>query len=155
MIQDFWTQKLNPITMFPKEVSHASASLSDTKKRTRFSASDLSTDPDFIAAKIAIKTLGIGSRKIRKYFKEKNIDFTIHRDKRTLYYKRSDIEQIDIIIESKEICPEIYISSSELKSYLGIDTMQLFTLAKRKNWKSVKFKGNVNYYLKDEVLKMC
>ena len=152
MIKDFWNTNLNPVTMMSRETDYGKNKVILIKKESTYVTADLSENPDYIAKKKAIETLGIGAKKIKQGIQDKGLEFISYISKGISYYKFCDVSAIEVVIPSKFVIPEEYISSKELKSILGLDTMQLWTLANRHGWKKKKFNGNVSYFLRSEVL---
>jgi hypothetical protein len=152
MIKDFWTTNLNPVTMMSRELDYSKNKAIAKQKELTYKTADLSENPEYIAKSLAIKTLGIGAKKIKQGIQDKGLEFISYISRGIQYYKFCDIDAIDIVIASKLIIPDDYISSTELKAHLGLDTMQLWTLAHKNKWKKKKFHKNVSYFLKSEVL---
>lgn len=156
MILDFWTTKLNPITMSPREASYLYTRDMKLKSNDiKYIHEDLSLNELYISSAEAQKIFGVGAKKLknmldRQYFKD---------IKCKSYCLRSHVEELErnfkssINNDNEDIIN--YIHSNDLKKLLGVDTMQLFTMSKRHKWKKRKFKGhgNVKFFLKSEVLK--
>lgn len=152
MIKDFWTTNLNPVTMMSREAGYGKNKVILRKKESTYVTADLSENPDYIAKKKAIETLGIGAKKIKQGIQDKGLEFITYISKGISYYKSCDVNAIEVVIPSKFVIPEEYISSVELREILGVTVMQLWTLANRHGWKKKKFNGNVSYFLRSEVL---
>ena len=152
MIKDFWTTNLNSHTMKPRETDYGKNKILANKKLFTHVTVDLSENPDYIAKKKAIETLGIGAKKIKQGIQDKGLEFISYISKGISYYKFCDVNAIEVVIPSKFVIPEEYISSTELREALSVTTMQLWTLANRHGWKKKKFNGNVSYFLRSEVL---
>lgn len=138
--------------MMPREIDYGKNKISSNKKLFTYITADLSENPDYISKKKAIETLGIGAKKIKQGIQDKGLEFISYFSKGIQYYKFCDVNAIEVVIPSKFIIPEDYISSIELREILNITTMQLWTLANRHGWKKKKFNGNVSYFLRNEVL---
>lgn len=152
MIKDFWTTNLNPVTMMSRETDYEKNKLILRKKESTYMTADLSENSDYITKKKAIETLGIGAKKIKQGIQDKGLEFITYISKGISYYKFCDVNAIEVVIPSKFVIPEEYISSVELREILGVTVMQLWTLANRHGWKKKKFNGNVSYFLRSEVL---
>ena len=152
MIKDFWNTNLNPVTMMSRETDYGKNKILANKKLFTYVTADLSENPDYIEKNKAIETLGFGAKKIKQGIQDKGLEFISYISRGVSYYKFCDVSAIEVVIPSKFVIPEEYISSKELKSILGLDTMQLWTLANRHGWKKKKFNGNVSYFLRSEVL---
>lgn len=152
MIKDFWTTNLNPVTMMSRETEYVKNKAILRKKESTYVTADLSENPDYIAKKKAIETLGIGAKKIKQGIQDKGLEFITYISKGISYYKFCDVNAIEVVTPSKFVIPEEYISSVELREILGVTVMQLWTLANRHGWKKKKFNGNVSYFLRSEVL---
>ena len=152
MIKDFWTTNLNPITMLPRETEYVKNKAILKEREYIHVTADLSKNPEYIAKNKAIELLGIGAKKIKQGIQDNGLEFNSYFSKGISYYKFCDVDSIEIIVPSKFVIPEEYISSKELKELLGLNTMQLWTLAHRHGWKKKKFNGNVSYFLRSEVL---
>jgi len=150
MIKDFWTTNKNPITMWSKEPKKQKTYIA--KESIHYTTKALHKDEDYISSKKVSELLGIGAKMIKKLLIAKQVDFIVYRTKSQVFYKKKDIDKIEVEEKIKKEVPDIYISSTELKSILGVDTMQLFTLAQRNKWTKKKFSGNVSWYLKSQVL---
>lgn len=154
MILNFWDANLNPVTMLSKETAYMYVYEKKIRNNdTIFVNEDLSLNPIYVASKEVQENFGIGAKKLknmlnREYFKDV---------KHNMYCLRASVEALDFSLPSKINASDIidYIHSSELKEILKIDTMQLFTLAKRHRWKKYKFKGHGqnNFFLRSQVLK--
>lgn len=152
MILDFWTTNLNPVTMMPRETEYYKQRVALCKKEIIYVTADLSENSDYIPKQKAIKDLGVGVKKIKQGILDKGLEFITYISKGISYYKMCDVLAVEIIIPSKFTIPDEYISSTELKEILRLDTMQLWTLAHKKKWSKTKFQKNVTYFLKSEVL---
>ena len=152
MIKDFWTTNLNSHTMKPRETDYSKNKVILRKKESTYVTADLSENPDYIEKKKAIEVLGISAKKIKQGIQDKGIEFISYISKGISYYRFCDVNAIEVVIPSKFVIPEEYISSTELRVILSLTTMQLWTLANRHGWKKKKFNGNVSYFLRSEVL---
>lgn len=154
---DFWNTNQNPITMFKRETANRYSvnKASSPKKDLTHVSNDLSIDNDYITAKEAMETLGIGAKKIKYHILNQGIEFESFMSRGITYYKRCNIVNIEIVIPANFEIPDEYISSKDLREHLVITTMTLFTLANKNGWIKKKFKGNVSYFLKSQVLKQC
>ena len=152
MTKDFWNTNLNPVTMMSRETYYGKNKVILRKKESTYVTADLSEDPDYIEKKKAIELLGIGAKKIKQGIQDKGLEFISYLSKGISYYKFCDVNAIEVVISSKFVIPEEYISSVELREILRVTTMQLWTLANRHGWKKKKFNGNVSYFLRSEVL---
>ena len=138
--------------MMSRETDYGKNKILANKKLFTYVTADLSENPDYIEKNKAIETLGFGAKKIKQGIQDKGLEFISYISRGVSYYKFCDVSAIEFVIPSKFVIPEEYISSKELKSILGLDTMQLWTLANRHGWKKKKFNGNVSYFLRSEVL---
>lgn len=164
-VLDFWTEKLNPITMFSKEAKAYDAVKNKEDKRAitercHLKESEFSEENYIVASKVK-SLLGIGYKRINHLIKD-NLDIkqSSFYFRAKTYYRKDHIEFIlkilgDIKKREKVNVTEDYISSGDLKILLGIDTMQLFTLSNRNKWKKFKFAGhgNIKFFLRSQVLK--
>lgn len=163
MILDFWNTRLNPITMLPREENQKADVKRVEYKRevsTRYHLTESAfKDDEYIIAKEARDILGIGFKKINHTIKDiTGLKTTSFYFRLNTYYKRDHIQMVLEDLKKEPVSNEIqeeYISSSDLKDILNIDTMQLFTLSSRHKWKKTKLKGKGNqmYYLRSQVLK--
>ena len=153
-IIDFWNTGLNPITLYPRYTEVVPKTIYEKKKTfVIYMQEDLSTNPDYILSKEAQKILGIASQKIREAVTNNGIVFNAFKSRTLLYYRRKDIEGIEIVIPSSLIIPDEYISGVELRELNGWTSWDLWSNASKNGWAKKKFKGNIAYYLKSEVLK--
>lgn len=121
-IIDFWATNLNPITLLPTVLDNKYEKATKVQKKVsdRVQVSvDLAEDSNYISAKEAINTLGIGAKTIKKSILNNGLEFQIFISKNISYYKRCDVEGIEVIIASKFTIPEDYISGVELRKLNG------------------------------------
>ena len=91
MIKDFWTTSLNSHTMKPRETDYGKNKILANKKLFTYVTVDLSENPDYIAKKKAIETLGIGAKKIKQGIQDKGLEFISYISKGISYYKFCDV----------------------------------------------------------------
>jgi len=149
MIQDFWNTNHNPITMFGK-ITDIRFELKNST--FRFLSEDLTDNADYINGKIAVKKLGVSAKVIKSKILENGNKYHCYSSRGTIYYKVKDINEIEIEVIKDNKVPDIYISGKELRDIKGWNSWQLFDKADRNKWIKKRFKGNVTYYLKSEVL---
>lgn len=157
MIIDFWTTNLNPITLLPTVLENKYEKPAALKKQTEYRVRvsvDLAEDSNYISSKEAINTLGIGAKIIKKSILNNGLEFQIFISRNISYYKRCDVEGIEIVIASKFTIPEDYISGVELRKLNDWTSWDLWNQANKNKWKKKKFSGNTTYFLKSEVLKL-
>jgi hypothetical protein len=151
MIRDFWNTNLNPVTMQPRETIKLFAD-SDVKSEFKYTQRDLNFDPKYISQAIAIEILNLGAKKIKSSLLNLNIEVQISIFDRKRFYEKSDIQAIQASQSVKKQDTSLWISSKDLRQELGLNTMQLWTLAAKNKWKKKKLNGNVNHFLRSEVL---
>ena len=138
--------------MKSRETGYGKNKILANKKLFTHVTADLSENPDYIEKKKAIEMLGIGAKKIKQGIQDKGLEFISYISKGISYYKFCDVNAIEVVIPSKFVIPEEYISSTELREVLSVTTIQLWTLSNFHGWKKKKFNGNVSYFLRSEVL---
>jgi hypothetical protein len=151
MIRDFWNTNLNPVTMQPRETIKLFAD-SDVKSEFKYTQRDLNVDPKYISQAIAIEILNLGAKKIKSSLVDLGIEVQISVFDRKRFYEKSDIQAIQACQSVKKQDTSLWISSKDLRQELGLNTMQLWTLAAKNKWKKKKLNGNVNHFLRSEVL---
>jgi uncharacterized Ntn-hydrolase superfamily protein len=151
MIRDFWNTNLNPVTMQPRETMLRFLD-SDVKSEFKYTQRDLNVDPKYISQAIAIEILNLGAKKIKSSLVDLGIEVQISIFDRKRFYEKSDIQAIQASQSVKKQDTSLWISSKELRQELGLNTMQLWTLAAKNKWKKKKLNGNVNHFLRSEVL---
>ena len=150
---DFWTTGLNPITLHPvytDVVSKTSRKKTDSYKVCV--PEDLKGNEIYILAKEAQNILGLGAQRIREAVDNNGIEFKVYKSRDVLYYKRSHIEGIEIVIQSSFVIPDEYISGVELRALKNWTSWDLWSNSNKNGWAKKKFRGNITYYLKSEVL---
>jgi uncharacterized Ntn-hydrolase superfamily protein len=151
MIRDFWNTNLNPVTMQPRETIKLFAD-SDVKSEFKYTQRDLNVDARYISQAIAIEILNLGAKKIKSSLVDLGIEVQISIFDRKRFYHKSDIQAIQASQSVKKQDTSLWISSKDLRQELGLNTMQLWTLAAKNKWKKKKLNGNVNHFLRSEVL---
>jgi hypothetical protein len=151
MIRDFWNTNLNPVTMQPRETMLRFAD-SDVKSEFKYTQRDLNVDPKYISQSVAMDILNLGAKKIKSSLVDLGIEVQISIFDRKRFYEKSDIQAIQASQSVKKQDTSLWISSKELRKELGLNTMQLWTLAAKNKWKKKKLNGNVNHFLRSEVL---
>jgi hypothetical protein len=151
MIRDFWNTNLNPVTMQPRETMLRFAD-SDVKSEFKYTQRDLNVDERYISQAMAIEILNLGAKKIKSSLMDLNIEAQISIFDRKRFYEKSDIQAIQASQSVKKQDTSLWISSKDLRQELGLNTMQLWTLAAKNKWKKKKLNGNVNHFLRSEVL---
>jgi hypothetical protein len=151
MIRDFWNTNLNPVTMQPRETIKLFAD-SDVKSEFKYTQRDLNVDARYISQAIAIEILNLGAKKIKSSLVDLGIEVQISIFDRKRFYEKSDIQAIQASQSVKKQDTSLWISSKDLRQELGLNTMQLWTLAAKNKWKKKKLNGNVNHFLRSEVL---
>ena len=149
MIQDFWNTNHNPITMFGKNMEHRYESRASTFK---FVPEDLTDNPDYINGKLAVKQLGVSAKVIKSKILENGNRYHCYSSRGTIYYRVKDINDIEIEVFEEQKIPDCYICGRELRDIKNWTSWQLWDKAERNKWTKKRFKGNVTYYLKSEVL---
>ena len=153
MIIDFWNTNMNPITLFAKLADvREKASRVKTESYRIWVTEDLSNNPDYIMTRDAQKLLGLGAQRIREEAQNKGANFKVYTNQKLRYYLKADLECIEIVIPVKFIIPDEYISGVDLRALKGWTGWELFSYASKNGWAKKRFKGNVTYYLKSEVL---
>ncbi len=153
MIIDFWTTNMNPITLFSKLSDvREKASRVKTESLRVWVTPDLSQNPDYILNRDAQKLFGLGAQRIREEVQSKGVNFKIYTNQKAQYYLRSDLECIEIVIPTKFEVPEDYISGPDVRAIKGWTGWDLHNKASKNGWQKIRYKGNVTYYLKSEVL---
>ena len=153
MIIDFWNTNLNPITLFTKfaDVREKTSRLKTESYRT-YVTEDLADNEDYIMIKDAQKMYGLGGQKLREEAQAKGANFKVYTNKKLRYYLKADLEMIEIVVAKKFTIPDTYISGADLRGIKGWTGWDLHSKASKNNWEKKRFKGNVTYYLKSEVL---
>ena len=151
MIRDFWNTNLNPVTMQPRETIKLFAD-SDVKSEFKYTQRNLNVDERYISQAIAIEILNLGAKKIKSSLVDLGIEVQISIFDRKRFYEKSDIQAIQAYQSVKKQDTSLWISSKDLRQELGLNTMQLWTLAAKNKWKKKKLNGNVNHFLRSEVL---
>jgi hypothetical protein len=126
---------------------------SDVKSEFKYTQRDLNVDPKYISQAIAIEILNLGAKKIKHLLADLNIEVQISIFDRKRFYEKADIQAIQASQFVKKQDTSLWISSKELRKELGLNTMQLWTLAAKNKWKKKKLNGNVNHFLRSEVLR--
>jgi hypothetical protein len=137
--------------MHPRETIKLFAD-SDVKSEFTYTQRDLNVDPKYISQAIAIEILNLGAKKIKSSLLDLNIELQISIFDRKRFYHKSDIQAIQSSQSVKKQDTSLWISSKDLRQELGLNTMQLWTLAAKNKWKKKKLNGNVNHFLRSEVL---
>ena len=151
MIRDFWNTNLNPVTMQPRATMLRFAD-SDVKSEFKYTQRDLNVDARYISQAIAIEILNLGAKKIKSSLVDLGIEVQISIFDRKRFYEKSDIQAIQASQSVKKQDTSLWISSKDLRQELGLNTMQLWTLASKNKWKKKKLNGNINHFLRSEVL---
>jgi hypothetical protein len=125
---------------------------SDVKSEFKYTQRDLNVDGRYISQAIAIEILNLGAKKIKSSLVDLGIEVEISIFDRKRFYEKSDIQAIQASQYIKKQDTSLWISSKDLRQELGLNTMQLWTLAAKNKWKKKKLNGNVNHFLRSEVL---
>jgi hypothetical protein len=125
---------------------------SDVKSEFKYTQRDLNVDPKYISQAIAIEILNLGAKKIKHLLADLGIEVQISIFDGKRFYEKADIQAIQASQFVKKQDTSLWISSKELRQQLGLNTMQLWTLAVKNKWKKKKLNGNVNHFLRSEVL---
>lgn len=152
MIKDFWTTNLNPLTMQPREIMSRSTDFEGPQNELRYTTKNLYIDKKYISQSEAMEILKLGAKKIKSYIENLGIEIEISIYDKKRFYKICDVEAIQAAQASKKEDVNLWISSKELRKELGLNNMQIWTLATKLKWKKKKLNGNVNYFLRSEVL---
>ena len=154
MIIDFWTTNMNPITLFTNLGDiREKASRVKTESLRVWVSEDLSQNEDYILNRDAQKLFGLGAQRIREEAQSKGVNFKVYTNQKAQYYLRADLECIEIVIHTKFEIPDEYISGADLRAIKGWTGWDLHNKASKNSWVKIRFRGNVTYYLKSEVLK--
>lgn len=154
MILDFWNTNLNPVTMFTRELDAKPYKSRVAKSPYKHTSTELLGNSDYIHTKKAIELTGLGSKKIKMKMTDLNIDYVIYKSQYSgIFYRAEDIAKILEHPEPTKEDMSKWISSKDLRKELGLDTMQLWTLSDKMKWTKKKLGGNVNHFLRSEVLK--
>jgi hypothetical protein len=151
MIRDFWNTNLNPVTMQPRETKLRFLD-SDVKSQFKYTQRDLNVDEKYISQVDAVKILNLCAKQIKSSLIDLGIEIEISIFNRKSFYEKSDIQAIQASQSVKKQDTSLWISSKDLRQELGLNTMQLWTLAAKNKWKKKKLNGNVNHFLRSEVL---
>jgi hypothetical protein len=152
MIRDFWNTNLNPVTMQPRETMPRSIDFQGPQNEFRYTIIDLNFDENYVSQFDAIEILNLGAKKIKSAIMNLGIEIEISIFQGKRFYKRCDIQAIQAAQSVKKQDTSLWISSKDLRQELGLNTMQLWTLAAKNKWKKKKLNGNVNHFLRSEVL---
>jgi hypothetical protein len=152
MIRDFWNTNLNPVTMKPRETMYRSTDFEGPQNEFRYTTRDLNVDERYISQSLAMDILNLGAKKIKSSIQDLGIEIEISIFNKKRFYKKCDIQAIQDSQSVKKQDMSLWISSKELRQELGLNTMQLWTLAAKNKWKKKKLNGNVNHFLRSEVL---
>jgi hypothetical protein len=152
MIRDFWTTNLNPVTMQPRETMPRSTDFEGPQNELRYTIRDLNVDEKYISQSLAIEILNLGAKKIKSAIIDLGIEVEISVFNKKRFYKRCDIQAIQAAQSVKKQDMSLWISSKDLRQELGLNTMQLWILSAKNKWKKKKLNGNVNHFLRSEVL---
>ena len=153
MIIDFWNTNMNPITLFSKSTDvREKASRVKTEALRVWVSEDLSQNENYMLNKDAQKLLGLGAQRIRQEAQSKGVNFKIYTNPKAQYYLKADLECIEIVIPTKFEIPNEYISGANLRAIKGWTGWELHNKASKNGWVKIRFRGNVTYYLKSEVL---
>lgn len=152
MIRDFWTTNLNPVTMQPRENMARSTDFEGPQNELIHTIRDLNVDEKYINQLLAMDILNLGAKKIKSSIEDLGIEIQISVFNKKRFYKRCDIQAIQAAQSVKKQDTSLWISSKDLRQELGLNTMQLWTLAVKNKWKRKKLNGNVNHFLRSEVL---
>jgi hypothetical protein len=153
MIRDFWNTNLNPVTMQPRETMPRFIDFEGPQNEFRYTIRDLNFDEKYISQSLAMDILNLGAKKIKSSIQDLGIEIEISVFNKKRFYKRCDIQSIQALQSVKKQDTSLWISSKDLRQELGLNTMQLWTLAAKNKWKKKKLNGNVNHFLRSEVLK--
>jgi hypothetical protein len=152
MIRDFWTTNLNPVTMQPRETMPRSTDFEGPQNELRYTIRDLNLDEKYISQVESMDILNLGAKKIKSLIEDLGIEIEISVFNKKRFYKICDIQAIQSAQSVKKQDTSLWISSKDLRQELGLNTMQLWTLAVKNKWKKKKLNGNVNHFLRSEVL---
>ena len=157
MIKDFWNTNLNPITMHPTVTDNQAKESESIQKKMSdrvYVTVDLSENEEYVLSKEVIKTLGIGAKKIKQAILCNGLEFKVFISNGSFYYKKCDIENIEIVVPSQENMDQ-YISSAELRKDNNWSYWDMWDNARKNKWKKKKFNGNMTWFLRSEVLRKC
>jgi hypothetical protein len=146
MIRDFWTTNLNPVTMQPRETIPRSTDFEGPQNEFSYTIRDLNVDEKYISQSLAMDILNLGAKKIKSSIEDLGIEIEISVFNKKRFYKRCDIQAIQAAQSVKKQDTSLWISSKDLRQELGLNTMQIWTLAAKNKWKKKKLNGNVNHF---------
>lgn len=159
MCIDFWTDKLNPITLLPNEVivNRELKEIADAKKekKPKKEVIDLSNDEDYISFKEINKRYDCNLSFIKDIISKYGFEYKRIYSLGTQYFKRKDIEKCFSKIKAvdRNRVPDTYISSAEIKEKLKWCKVKLSRIAKEKGWKGEYFGTKTIHYLKTDIKK--
>ena len=152
MIRDFWNTNLNPVTMQPRETMPRFKDFEGPQNEFSYTIRNLNFDEKYISQLEAMDVLNLGAKKIKSSIQDLGIEIEITVFEGKRFYKRCDIQAIQACQSVKKQDTSLWISSKDLRQELGLNTMQLWTLSAKNKWKKKKLNGNVNHFLRSEVL---
>lgn len=154
MIKDFWNTNHNPITMWSRNTSqkYEDVKRNATPRTVKYIVRDISKDKKYILQQTALFNLKANAKYIKERILESGKEYHAYSSMRKTYYLIEDIKNIEVVVKKAFTIPNEYISSTELRKIKDWNSWQLFDKASKNKWTKKRFKGNITYYLKSEVL---